>query len=539
MDMYNFTSTNSLDICWQIVKRNALSINRETICKQLSEHPYSDSLMAISDVLENYNIATTSYNIKDAESLIQQDGSYIALVYVHSQPYFSIIDSVTNESVIWYNPINNRKENISFGEFKNIYGGIVTFVEVKDYIAEPEYKNKKKEYFVKKLIETMPIFVFVIAFVSVFLSLLPFEIPIYFGLYAVGLGIGSLICAVLLYSEVNDYNSSFIEKLCPVGKKWDCSIVLKSAANNIYGINWTTIGLAYFAGTLITLTCVGNTNLSYYQTAACINVLALPFIIYSLYYQVIVSKRWCVMCLSVLTLLLYLFVISILGGFLSLRLNQIMSSVVPFIIIDLIMLWGSNMYLSLCKQNKMYNELFPAFNKLRYDENVFRTLLEESPLIAEVPQDMSINIGQPTAAVTILKVCDPYCSACSKSHLKMEKFLEKKDVFLQVIFNVSSIDRDAKKNAIKLFFALKEKYGDQYMIKVLHDWYGQKEKKYEEFRKKYEIDDKAIDAQEDKIMWMERRTQELEIHYTPTFYINNHQLPDDFYSYNDFESLFE
>ncbi|MCI6672274.1 MAG: thioredoxin domain-containing protein, partial [Prevotella sp.] len=180
-----------------------------------------------------------------------------------------------------------------------------------------------------------------------------------------------------------------------------------------------------------------------------------------------------------------------------------------------------------------------GFNRLRFNKNVFYTLLDEYPLIEKVPLDMSINIGQPTAPTTILKVCDPFCRSCSKSHIEMEKLYDNKNIFLQVIFYVSSKDNETKKNIIKLFFALKEKYGNQYMLQVLHDWYSQTEKNFEEFRKKYnDIDDKAINAQKNKITWLVQKNIELKIQYTPTFYINNHHMPDDFYSYNDFSSLF-
>ena len=110
---------------------------------------------------------------------------------------------------------------------------------------------------------------------------------------------------------------------------------------------------------------------------------------------------------------------------------------------------------------------------------------------------------------------------------------------MQVIFTVHSKENDTKKEVIKFFFALKEKYGNQYMEQVLNRWYSQEEKNLEEFWKKYEIEDKIVDMQEDKIKWMEKKTMELEIQYTPTFYINNHHLPDDLYSYNDFGILFE
>lgn len=538
MDMYNFASTNTFDICWQVVMRNKLSVNKDTIHKQFAEHPYQDSLMAITDILAEYNIVASSYSIEDVDTLANCDKPYIALVFINFEPYFTIIDSVINETVIWYNPIKKKRESISFEYFKEIFGGIITYVDIKNYIEETDYRDNKRKSFLKRCIESIPVLAIIIALVSVLFSFVLSGPSIFFVLYVVGLVIGTIICTILLNYEVNDYKSTLVEKLCPAGKKWDCSTILTSSANSIYGISWSTIGLAYYAGTLITLVCAGIGNMDYYRTAAFINLFALPYIIYSLYYQIVVSKHWCVMCLSVIVFLIYLFVVSCLGGFLSFDLKTIICSLPAFIIIDLGVLWGSNVYISLNTKNKSYNELFPAFNKLRHKECVFNALLEETPLIADVPLNMSINVGQSAASVKLLKVCDPFCTACSKSQIKLEKTLEDKDVFLQVIFTIFPTDNETKRNVIKLFFALKEKYGDDYMKQVLHDWYSQEHKDYKEFRNRFEIESKAIDAQENVIVWMEQKTQELEIQYTPTFFINNHQLPDDFYSYNDFKSLF-
>lgn len=57
-------------------------------------------------------------------------------------------------------------------------------------------------------------------------------------------------------------------------------------------------------------------------------------------------------------------------------------------------------------------------------------------------------------------------------------------------------------------------------------------------KKKYPIGELELDAQEDKLIWMKQKVEDLKIEYTPTFFINNQHLPDDFYSYNDFNYLF-
>jgi hypothetical protein len=83
---------------------------------------------------------------------------------------------------------------------------------------------------------------------------------------------------------------------------------------------------------LLVLMSGGICNSSLLGIAACLNVLALPYIIFSIYYQVRVVKHWCAMCLSVQVLLLFLFFISLLDGFFQFRSIYDTVFIFPFVI---------------------------------------------------------------------------------------------------------------------------------------------------------------------------------------------------------------
>lgn len=112
MQLYNLKTSNEAEICWQIVKRNGLSVNKETILGKFAEHPYPDSLVAISDILGEYGIKTASYNIEKVDALASYDGAFIVLVHIKSGTYFSIVETISQEYVLWYNPVKHRREKI-------------------------------------------------------------------------------------------------------------------------------------------------------------------------------------------------------------------------------------------------------------------------------------------------------------------------------------------------------------------------------------------------------------------------------------------
>lgn len=537
MDLYDNIAMNSFEVCWQIVKSNTLPINKNALYRHFIGHPYPNSLMAISDIMEIYNITMKSYRIDDLNSLVGCQYPKIGFVNIDMQPYFCLIYQIKSDTVVWCNPLINKRESISYEDFMKLYAGIITIVDIHECSEEFEHTSKYQSVVIK-IIEAIPIAVLSIATISIILSICSSEHFVAFGMYLGGLLCGNIVCLDILLYENKKKTSKLTEKVCHIKKGWNCSDILKSSVNNLLGISWSTIGLSYFAGVLLALACVDSSNVDNWKMASLLNLCALPFILYSLYIQIVVRKHLCVVCLSVISILLYLFTVSLWNDFLLMNTNVKTYVAIPFCIIFLVVLWGGSVYTGLNYKNQKYNEMLQGFNSLRFNKKVFSLLQNEYPMIEDVPLDMSINIGNPTASERILKICNPFCTACSISHLAIEKILKRKDFFLQIVFIVPLQEDKLMSNVIKLFFAIKHKYGDDYMTHVLHEWYNQNEKNYYEFRAKYsEIDNDLIESQYKKIEWMKHFAEKMDVQYTPAFFINNRHLPDDFYSYNDFDYL--
>lgn len=237
MEMYNYINTNVFDICCQTIKDNGLYANKRKITTRVLEHPFPNSLTAITDILGEHNISTTSYSIKTSSQLLDLSKVFIALVYIDSIPYFCIVYSIDKEEVIWYNPIRHMRESISFKLFSRQYGGISTIIDKNDRIEEKIDKKEQIKDFVSRFVEAIPLVI-----IGIFVVLLSFSMfslsSIWMRLYVLGIVAGSIVCGILLRYEINDYHSNLVEKLCPSGKKFDCSTLLQSKGNNIFGISW-------------------------------------------------------------------------------------------------------------------------------------------------------------------------------------------------------------------------------------------------------------------------------------------------------------
>jgi len=97
-----------------------------------------------------------------------------------------------------------------------------------------------------------------------------------------------------------------------------------------------------------------------------------------------------------------------------------------------------------------------------------------------------ILIGNPNAKHTTVKVCNPYCGPCAA----------------------------AQKN-------------ETLTTKSLDDWYLPKEKNYEIFAAKYPLNGE-IEKQGEKISLMKEWCEKTKIQFTPTFFIDEYQMPTEY-----------
>ena len=94
----------------------------------------------------------------------------------------------------------------------------------------------------------------------------------------------------------------WFDKVCFKGDKLDCQAVIESPAAAFFGVIHTAdLGGIYFSGGII-LICFSLLNPHFFHQVyllAVLNVLTLPYTIFSVVYQAFVVKRWCALCLIV------------------------------------------------------------------------------------------------------------------------------------------------------------------------------------------------------------------------------------------------
>ena len=99
--------------------------------------------------------------------------------------------------------------------------------------------------------------------------------------------------------------------VCSAIEEGGCDEIAQSEASSFMGIvKWSEVGLAYFSVSLMAMLLFPQTL----PALAAINILCLPYTVWSISYQKFVAKTWCTLCVCVQCTLWLLFVAYLIGG---------------------------------------------------------------------------------------------------------------------------------------------------------------------------------------------------------------------------------
>lgn len=300
--------------------------------------------------------------------------------------------------------------------------------------------------------------------------------------------IGSIITGLLLWYEI-DKENSVLKQICTAGKDTNCNAILGSKGAKLFNwLNWSEVGFFYFSGGFLFLLSSANYNTSTFVLLVWLNLFALPYTIFSIYYQWKIVKQWCPLCLAVQALLIIESIISYFGY----QANLIPQPLNPSIFLSALSSFTLPVFFWLFTKQVLvkaqHADVYKKeLNRLKYNPQIFDALLPKQKLLTASADNLGITIGSPNAANTIIKVCNPYCGPCAKAHPVIDEIIENNpDVKVQIIFTADDNEKDIKSKPVTHLMALYEKDAAN-INKALDDWYGADEKNYEAFAEKYKL----------------------------------------------------
>lgn len=502
----------------------------KTLRTQLLQNPYYPTLFSISSIFSKYNIPNEAFAV-EKEQLSLLEPPFITYYSGTETGKDFILVTAMNDSQVSYYGADNKQVNISKEQFLQHWEKIILVAEPTAASREPGYDRHREKEISEKIQKNGWT---IAASLAVILLVINF--------YATADSSTSLLNSLILFTKmaavcttvlllVYDYDktNSFVKNICSTGKQAGCDAVVNSKAGKIWGIKWSEAGFFYFASTFLFLLYPGLSLASKIPFLALAATAVSPYIIFSIYYQARVVKQWCPLCLSVQLILLTELVWAIFSYWQQLPAVYFSVPVAVGLLTCIIIPPAAWFALKkVLYQGKNASVYEAAYKRLLYNPEQFNQLLQQQEDAADGWQQLGINIGNPGAAITVIKVCNPYCGPCAKAHPVLEELIKhNNNVNLKIIFTASNDENDRSRKPVSHLLAIAESGAAEQVENALDDWYLPAQKDYDVFASKYPRNGELA-RQGDKISAMKEWCNKASITHTPTFFINGKRLPESY-----------
>lgn len=400
-----------------------VNVNNTTVDETLQNHPDWPTFLSLSDSLTKWNIPN-GVGKTDGTEIDQIPTPFIAHTNNQEAP-LAIVTTVTDNTIVYYLKNPNKTNTESREDFLKKWNGVYLIAEPNEHSGETNYEANKRKAFFNSLVPVCAI-ITIIAISFLFLyknigvadsSLSVTGIYLQYILLLAGIAVATL----LLWYEI-DKNNPLLQKVCTGITNGNCNAILTGKQSKVFEwLSWSEVGFFYFTGGLLLMIFMHEKSLS---ILAWLNILALPYPVFSIYYQWRVAKQWCVLCLAVQALLVLGGINVIASGFLfplpNLSVSFLLSAALLYLLPVFIWYTCKPFVLQLQQGKNTKRE----YLRIKFNTEIFETLLRKQKQITIPTDGLGIDLGNPGATNTLIKVCNPYCGPCAKAHPKIEELLE-------------------------------------------------------------------------------------------------------------------
>lgn len=494
------------------------------------------SLFAVSESLNYLKVANEAYKL-DSDKLNDLPTPFIAQLRDNSGDF--VVVKAVNKDFVTY--LNNEaaEQKVTAPEFQNRWNGIALLAEASENSGQSDYK----QVMAKKRLQRVRVAVF--ALLAVIAGIVQFAITVpnltasnlnYYISAWIFTACGSFVTSLLLWYEY-DRDNPYLKKICSIHKTTNCNAVLTSKGAKIAGFSWSELGAFYFFGTLFYLVIVPYSSF-FLLPLVFLNIIAFPYIFFSVYYQGMVVKQWCVLCLVVQGVLLFEFLAVILTGQLTGNIFAGLGAL-PFSYLGIAFLLPPLIWVTIkpyLYDKKENDDVKYKFLRFKSNPEVFDSILSKQTAIKTEPFGLGITIGNQAADNILIKVCNPFCGPCGQYFPDLLDVINANaNLKVQIVFT-GKPDKNDRQAVIIAHLLHIDKNKPELTIRALTDWYTAKVRDYDQFRVSY-ADDVVFEQYQENIAGMYLWCKNEEIQFTPTYYINGRRLPDS-YSLKDLAGMF-
>ena len=538
--MFNFLNqTKRQSILHSLLSHLNVPFTDIHLKEMIKHHPNSGNLLGISDILYQYNVSNISLKV-DHNDLSKLEPPFLVQIKLKPSNQFAVVTNIGYGDVEYVNE-KGKTLKLLKEEFLKLWTGIVLLTETDEKSIEDDLViNQRKQFFAHLRLPFV---------ITVLLSLITWVMcsnltsgpisPINYSILTLLYIIGT-ITSILLLIQTIDKDNPLVNKICALANtNSHCNDVLESPAAKLLGIiSWSEVGFVFFAGNLLCLLFVPQVK----DLMFWVNVFALPYTVWSVYYQWKIAKQWCVFCLSIQVLLWLSFITLLTSG---ISVNPLNLANIPFyyllqfvayFALPIIGLW---FVIPFIRKAHLLSPAIQELNKIKANGDIFEAVLKTQKRVEIDENVKGIYFGNPEAPFVITMVTNPLCGPCARMHHKLEALLIQYNDFLRlnIIYAVSNYrteDSETTKQfaenrnqAIGALTGIYQKYGIENTMPIYEEWYAGAKNDIDGFIRKYQLD--ASSSKVNEIMSFHNKwCQTVNIEATPTIFVNGYKLPESY-----------
>ena len=516
ISLNQFEST--INILNVFIRALNINVSKYDISLKIEEHPEPGSILCVSDCLRECNIPNAVIKVKK-EDINNLPYPYVTVIKEGENSFFTVVKDGNENYIHYFSNKNQKYVKTSVLEFLGIWEQIVLIAEPDKNAGEKLYNKNRFKHLIT------PCCISVLAFTLLFLAS-GFQFNTYTLLLFIASYIGLVASFLLQLQEKRQI--PLIDRICSSVSKGDCHSVTSSKGAKLFSIlNWSDVGFIYFVGYIISVFINPYSYIINY-----ISLLAIFYIVYSVLYQWLYLKQWCLLCLIVQFALLVQGIIALvkcLDITHYLVISDMIAICISFLISSIICYFEKHLLVKFTKLNDENRRL----KHVKFNNNCFNSLLGNFLDVNKIPHGIILG-NEKDYSHCIIAVCNPFCGPCGQAHISLDKLLEKCDnLQVKIIFTTSTDDKDSAAYKITEYFLLLQNFGTKKeLADAMNFWYKNNKDRncVEIIKDKFPIKMDPNISKDKEIKEMYEWTEDVGITETPTIYFDGRELNREYYS---------
>lgn len=337
----------------------------------------------------------------------------------------------------------------------------------------------------------------------------------------------------LLFAKELGISYAVVDAFCNTGKDTNCDRILKSEVT-LLGVNFSDAVFTYF---LFQVSILGFVALlselvqPILFIIATVGLLTLPVVIFSIYYQYVVAKTWCRLCLIVNAILVAqagIFSYAVYVGTVT-RSGITPLMVMILALVALVMFSGVLVVKASVERYEKLNQQGGVGNRVKHTASVFNSFLTKQKKIDTQPFETEMVMGNPDAPIKVMMISNLYCNPCKLKHEIAAQlatmYPDKVNVTLRFVKSGKEVGSVGHLLGYWHQFIHGKEDESQQTAELMHNWFTIWD--LQKFVKKYPLKSEGVQTEKleaQHYAWID----EVSITLTPTFFINGYELPKEY-----------